>query len=620
MAQRESRENEELILLLLFVISSSAYFSSTYGVFSSNAGSHLALVKSIVEERTFSINSFVQYTGYIDYAQYKGSMYADRAPGMAFATVPFYVAGKVVSSVLPMPAYYRGPDPGNPAVFASLLFATFTGGLAVCLLYLLCRSLGASVYSSLVTSIAFAFGTILWKYSGDLFSHSLCTFLVLAAVYLAIGLKDIKRQKMHACSLFFIIGYLPSVEYPNALLSGILLSYLVLTRRVEVALKREYHAPLACLAVPLLVLMGYHQINFGGPFTTAYAYQGHFDYSRDLTQALSVPWSVGIPGILFTNKDIDGGLFVVTPVLLISCWGFLYLYRSRRNEALLLLGLFIAHLLLYSRHQTWFGGGVRDTRYILHVTGLLLLPLSSWVDGFLSLRRSQLGRVVFEGLMWSLIAISVINVMDDVATFEGHGLRMFKVPVLNPSDLSLDLDGLFPNLGRLPVYLGILGVVFSLLFILLKRIPAIGIGSNDTQMYSPIILGMFVGGLLLILMFTPQPDGKVSVFDWQYSPNGFDWVKAEPPFAVGGQLMYVKGTVDVPSPKARVLFNVAAKDCISGIYINEQFAPTLINCSSCLHCKGIPVDLTRFMAPGKNQIGFEVVGLTNNTQFELQAT
>jgi len=609
-------------MVALFLLTTSAYFSSTYGVFTSNAGSHLALIKAMAENKTFALGAYAILTGYTDYSFHNGAFYSDRAPGTAVAALPFYAVGKAISSIIPLPAYYRGMDAGNPAVFTTLLFPTFTGGLSVVLLYLLCRRLGASIYASTVTAVVFGFGTMIWKYSGDIFSHSLNTFLLLLGVYMMLGLKDFKRQRYEACLLFFIIGYLPSVEYPNAIMSGLMLLYMLHAKTARLgdmlSLKGEYKTPLLCLIVPVAGVLAYHAVNFGSPFNTPYTFH-HFEYySGSFWNAFDVPWSVGIPGLLFTNNGIDGGLIVVTPVLILALWGWMYILRARKNEALLFLAMFVSHLLLYSKHHTWNGGGVSDTRYLLHVTPLLLLPLSAWIDDFLLKRKTLLEKTLFEGLMWSLLAVSVLNVMDDLATFEGHGLRTFTFPVLHQEQFNLDFGGVFPNIGYLPVYLGIVAICYAILSLALKRVPGFEITSTDGARYNPVVFGLIALGLIAVFTFSAVPEGPVTLTDWQYSGNGFTWGRGDPPFNIDGPLMYVKGVVNVPGPKTKVAFQVAASDCISGIYINNELAATVTNCSTCLHCKGVPLDLTRYMPPGKNSIGFEIVGLHNNTQFMVQ--
>jgi len=617
----KERDEEESVMLVLFLLSSIVYFSSTCGLFSSNAGSQYALLKSIAEKQTFRLNEYAVYTGFIDYSSYGGGVYSDRAPGFAFAAVPFYLAGKIASTVIPTAAYLRGWDPGNPAAFTSLLLSVLAGALSVVLVYRICRLLEGSVQASVTASLAFAFGTIIWKYSTTFFSHSFVTFIVLLALYLALTFKDISKHRLHACALFFTLGYLPLAEYPNALLTGIILLYLVLTKKISLkktlSLDRAYIKPLACMAVPLLAIPLYNLVNFNNPLTTPYTYH-HFEWVRDLRVSMNVPWSVGLVGTLITSPGIDGGLFVVSPVLMLSLWGLWYLYRSHRNETILMMSMFTVHVLLYSKYQTWFGGGVMDTRYITHVIPLMAVPLCAWVDGFMLKRKTTAGRVLYGALMWMLLAVSVLNVTEDVATFEGHSVRRFAFPVLQAEQLKLDMTTIFPNLARLPVFLGFLCILYAALSLSLKRTPGVNPKEKSRLPVGLTAMGLVVIGVLAVILFSGQPQPGVSLGGWRYSTDGFKWQSGSPPFMTTGPKMFVEGFIDVGGPGSSVVFAVAAQDCVKDIYLNGGHLGSISNCTTCLHCNGLKFDLTRYAEPGLNLIGFEIQGLGNATQFMVQ--
>jgi hypothetical protein len=627
MAVKNAPEGDELVVLALFILSTAAYFSSTNGVMGSNDGSHYALIRSLVDNRSFTINSFTAYTGGIDYAVYKGNYFSDRAPGTAFAAAPFYAAGKALSGILPMPTYYAGFNAGNPALFAVMLFPVVAGGLSVCLLFLICRQLGAGTYPSAVTAMTLAFGTILWKYSAVLFSHSFSAFLLLSCVYLAVTLKDMKTQTVRSCALFFALGMMAIVEYVNAVLTGIILLYLLMNGRFTLpqmlSLRREYLAPIACLAVPLLALGAYDQHNFGNALMTSYNYSPNYPWAGSLALAFTTPMLDGVSGLLFgTSPQIESGLLFVTPALLLSVWGLAYLHRTRPSEAALLFALFAAHLLFYGRHKTWYGGGTADTRYMLTVTPALLAPLSMWMEGFLAKRRTQLERAFFEGLLWLLISVSVLNVAYDLATVDGPSARGWTFPALKAADLGKDFHGLFPHASRLPAYLGAVALALAAASLAFKRVPGADIPASDAGRYNPAVFGLAAAGLIAVALWGSQPAGSVSLGDWEYSVNGLSWGKAAPPFSADYQLMLVKGIVRVDGPvdpQRGVVLEVTAKDCVNEIFINDQLVATAGNCTPCMHCQGVRMDLARYLKPGGNMVGFGIVSVDNSTRFSVKA-
>jgi hypothetical protein len=362
--------SDEKVMLALFILSSTVFFSSTYGIFTSNAGSQYSLVKALSEKQTFILGEYARYTGGIDYSKYGENYFSDRAPGVAFFAAPFYLFGKVASTVVSFPTHMGGWDGGLPAALSVLFFPIITGALSVALTFRLARLIGASQKAAIISAIAFGFGTIIWKYSGNLFSHSFNAFAVILAVVLAVEIRELNKNPRKTYLLAFILGFLPLIEYPNAILSIIILIYMYSKGSLKLS-SASFTSPtvrnsIIVAAIPIIVLLSYNAVNFGSPFSTPYTYH-QFEYSRDLSKALDVPWNIGVPGILFTSDKIDGGLFLISPFLILSLWGFTYLYKDKKSETILFLALFLAHLLFYSKHRTWFGGGVRDTRYIIHV-------------------------------------------------------------------------------------------------------------------------------------------------------------------------------------------------------------------------------------------------------------
>ena len=66
------------------------------GFNSVNEGSHFALTLAIVEDRSFRINKYMFWTGGADYSEYppgSRNYYSDKAPGLSFLGIPFYLLG-----------------------------------------------------------------------------------------------------------------------------------------------------------------------------------------------------------------------------------------------------------------------------------------------------------------------------------------------------------------------------------------------------------------------------------------------------------------------------------------------------------------------------------------------
>ncbi|MEM4347204.1 MAG: hypothetical protein QW802_01275 [Candidatus Altiarchaeota archaeon] len=102
--------------------------------------------------------------------------------------------------------------------------------------------------------------------------------------------------------------------------------------------------------------------------------------------------------------------------------------------------------------------------------------------------------------------------------------------------------------------------------------------------------------------------------------NNAHWMLIELPFSryyVGDKLFF-RGTLIVPETNY-AKFTFFVDDCIERIYVNEQEAFYYPYCSSCTHCNGVEIDLSRFVKLGKNTIAIEVKNFKNtSTGFDVK--
>ncbi|MAG08679.1 hypothetical protein CMO89_04345 [Candidatus Woesearchaeota archaeon] len=337
------------------------------GIITSNDGSLFALVRAIVEKKKLAINDFTKYTKEIDYAKIGDNYYTDRPPGLAFAAVVFH--------------YLRLP----------VTLVSWLSGIFSCVLvYLIAEMLVNSPSISFVTALIFAFSTLNWRYSVVFFIHSLSTFLILAAVYcLLIGLSPVFAG--------IIIGLAAMVEYTNVMyLGGIVLSKLILGD--------FWSTPYLVIGfvIGIAPLFLYNKICFGSPFTTSYKHSAFFKWSNSPFTTFVTPIFSGITGLLFSIKN--GGIFVISPVLIFGVIGFYYLpLEFLVMFALLCLPLF----LLISKHKTWWGGDARDHRYIASMLPYLAIPLALSIKNLVYLRP----------VIFLLAVFSLLMVMAKTAAF-----------------------------------------------------------------------------------------------------------------------------------------------------------------------------------------------------------
>ena len=91
-------ENGRWQLWGLFAFLLVLYSAGSLGIVCSNDGSHYALVRSLGDRASGSIDRYVHYTGFLDVSHFRGHWYSDRPPGTAVLALPFYLLGKAAAA------------------------------------------------------------------------------------------------------------------------------------------------------------------------------------------------------------------------------------------------------------------------------------------------------------------------------------------------------------------------------------------------------------------------------------------------------------------------------------------------------------------------------------------
>ncbi len=479
--ERKSRLLDWLIAFLLFFFLSSVYYATASGITSSNDGSHYALLRTLVENRTFELRQFDDYAEGNDIAIMEdGRLFSDRPPGTALVGTLFYLAGGALPEFAqPLPSRH---DDQNPRLSYVLLVPAFAGAGTAVVLYAIMRLLGLSQAAAATTVLLFALGTIHWKYSSVLFSHALSSFLVVLSVYLTfhMSIKGRGRPITYAF-LGFVLGFSVLTEYSNALLILILLAYLYLTARPQ-----TWRGLLTCFGVLILggllsalFLTFYNYTNFGSPLRLSYTYAVNYPWAGSFATTFNFSLAQGLKGLLLGGTGegwCDGpcpnqGLFRLSPILLLALPGWYLFYREARREALFTALLFLGYLFLFARHRT-FHGFTADGRYLTPFLGLLAIPMAYFVEWLFALRSRPFLRGALLLVVLALFLLSMGNVFLHIGASYNYDLDQQLLATLwaAPGGRSAIVGEVFRNAGNLPTLwlletgaaLLLLGIVFVL--------------------------------------------------------------------------------------------------------------------------------------------------------------
>ncbi len=454
-----------MISIALFVFVSSLYFATTSGITSSNDGSHYALTRAMVEKRTFEIDAFDEYAEGNDIARRGERMYSDRPPGTALAASLFYVAGGALPA--PLETLASRYDAGNPRLLYVMLLPVWAGAGTVVLLYLTLRQLEVSPAGALMASLALALGSVHWKYSSVLFSHALSSFTVLLALYLALRISRTPApSRAGVIGLGFVLGYGVLVEYSNAILVVVVMAYLLIDAWPDGLGRLGERAGLLCLGglAPAGFLAYYNSVNFGGPLTTSYTYAINYPWAGQFSSTFNFPLLDGLQAMLIWGEGggwcnptcYNQGLFLLSPVLILSFFGLVPFFRRSRPAFGLATGLFVIYLALFAKHRT-FHGFTADGRYLVPFLGLWAMPLSFFFDrAWLGFRRS-IWRTVLDLFCFALFFLSWRNMFLHIGFSYNYHLELGQLDpmIARPENWSYLVGQVWPNGGNMPLLWGL---------------------------------------------------------------------------------------------------------------------------------------------------------------------
>ena len=483
---------DRLVAAALFVGLALVYFITLSGITSSNDGSHYALLRTMVDNRAFTLNQFDDFAEGNDVAiTPDGRLFSDRPPGTAVAAIPFYVLGGwLAQDPLPNPppqgegtGMPSRHDAGNPRLPYVLLLPVLAGAGTAALLFGLLRYLDVGRAAALTAVLFFALGTTHWKYSAVLYSHALSGFLVVLSVTLTLLLAERELAGWWWYALLgFALGAAVVVEYSNALLLP-LVGLFWLWRSWPRAARRPLTTVLPALlaaALPLACLAWYNTVNFGHPLTLSYAYAVNYPWAGAFGTTFSFPLLAGLRALLWWGEGggwcggppcVNQGLLLLSPLWWLALPGLALFLRRRQAAFVLLAGLFLVYLLLFAKHHTSHGF-TADGRYLVPFLGLLVPALGFALDWLFDPRRGAIFRAVAALVVYGLFFLSLGRQMAHIGTSYGYALDLaaLQLPLARPENVALVLHAVFPNAANWPQLLLPLAAVVALAALARRRL------------------------------------------------------------------------------------------------------------------------------------------------------
>ncbi len=287
-----------------------------------------------------------------------------------FVHVPFVALDPLLGNA--------GPRARDASAFISSMSGVVINSLTVMAFYILLSGLGIARAASLTATIALAFGTMMFPYSGTNYEGNadiLC--LVLASHYCFAFLRAAPetRARLFGWCGFWCGAALLGRE-SNFVLVG-LIGIAVLFTKETGSNFGNYSRSLFRFAVallPFVLLLGwFNWIRTGTPFETAITYRigaGYYPF-------FEVKHPYGIVALLLSP---GGSIFVYSPMALLALCGVRALWRRFPREAVIGTVFTMVTLVSSGVLPKWFGLSGWGPRYLNPTLPFLLVALAVWLD------------------------------------------------------------------------------------------------------------------------------------------------------------------------------------------------------------------------------------------------
>jgi hypothetical protein len=423
-----------------------------------------------------------------------GEVYSKKGPAPAFTTLPWYLLMRGLASLgLPL-GLLQG----------TLLWNGVITALTALLLWLTALRLGYSDRTGATLGLLFGLGTIAWPYANHLFGEPLSAFSLLLCFY---GLVAARRRRgaeatiaddgqqttghgrlntqhatrntQHVSRPYLWLagigaGLAIATVTAHALLIALFGIYLIVflwrggaeattvddgrrttddgqqtakhvTRNPQHISRFTFHISqithyglritpfLLPILITLLLLGWYNLVRFGHPLETGY----HFERGEGFT----TPFWQGFWGLVGSPYR---GLFWHTPLFFATLLAFPDFLRRHRAEGILIVGLSILLIALYSTWWMWWGGFAWGPRFLVPLASFWVLSLAPLVERMMNQEsRIRLG-------VWRALALPILYSSIFILSF----LVQLSAVLVNYVNYEIELRRIFPTDWEDPLRFG----------------------------------------------------------------------------------------------------------------------------------------------------------------------
>lgn len=290
-----------------------------------------------------------------------GHPYTKYAIGPTLLMVPFVAAALAI--------------PGLGLVQTTMVLPPLSGALAAGYIYLSIRRLEYPRKIGLTAALLAGLATPAWSYNYDLLAEPLMLASFAATFYHALAYRQ-EQQLRHAVLMGLALSLTILHKLVNVIAVPFFFWYAFAATvpvfrpgqwpNLKKVNRRHLAAAAAICAAGLALIGGYNALRFGNPLETGYP--GRF----------TTPVWIGFGGFLISPYK---SLLLYNPLVLLLLLNLKKTWRNHPAETKLILTLLIVQMVIFGAWHTWGGGKDWGPRFLVPMSGLLVLLLAPCIRG-----------------------------------------------------------------------------------------------------------------------------------------------------------------------------------------------------------------------------------------------
>ncbi len=336
---------------------------------------------SIDEMARYGVTKSIVMEGTLLVTRPNGQIFYSKYPILqSLAAIPFFVAGEYTAGGSTLAAKEAGGR-----LFVTL-FNPVIGALGCFVFFRLASRFNFSIRTSLILALIFGLCTVAFPYARLFLSEPLTGLLLMVAAWLALmssrveplpGILGGGALALAACNNTVAFLAFP-IFFVFFLIDGV-------KEKERLGVRHFGDVRLAGLVFFSLLALGeyawYNHVAGESYFSSKYFQEvgPKSELYPNGLSGFSYPLLAGVYGLLFSPAR---SIFLYSPPLVVAllCWPkFL---KEHKKRATLILSVSVVFLLVYSKWYCWHGGYCWGPRFLVPVTGFLLLPMGLLIQDF----------------------------------------------------------------------------------------------------------------------------------------------------------------------------------------------------------------------------------------------